>query len=371
MKARWLLLAIACLALAYAAWLRDPPPPPQAGVGVVMAFDITQSMLVEDTQVDGRARSRLEFAKRATLGVIEALPCGAAVGAAVFAAHRMVLLYSPVEVCANRAEIMHSIARIDTSMAWGGNSEVAKAYHAGLALAGALPDRPALVFLTDGHEAPPLNPRHRPAFHGKAGDVRALLAGVGGMLPAPIPKRDPSGRPIGYWNAEEVMQVDPYQAPRTAGSNDMLVESGEASADDLRAGGTPGSEHLSSLRGDYLQLLASETGGAFRALRAPTELTAAVEQLLSLSLASVPLPMRRIAMFIALAEAVGFYLLGLLSGSPRWRRLLPRLPPAFSGPFPARLQGTARRDGSSRSAASDRTAAPAGKGAGPAARTSR
>ena len=369
MKSRWPLLAVACLALAYAAWHRDPPPPAQAGVGVVMAFDITQSMLVEDTPIDGRPRPRLEFAKRAALGVVQALPCGAAVGAAVFAAHRMVLLYSPVEVCANRTEIMHSIGRIDTSMAWGGNSEVAKAYHAGLALARALPDRPALVFLTDGHEAPPLNPRHRPAFNGKAGEVRALLAGVGGLLPAPIPKRDPSGRPVGYWNPEEVMQVDPYQAPRTAGSNDMLVESGEASADDLRAGGTPGSEHLSSLRSDYLQLLASETGASYRNLRATTELPAAVEELLSLTLASVPLPLRRFAMFTALAAAVCFYLLGLLSGS----RLLPRLPPrpAPRAPFPARRDETAWRDGSNRSAGPDRTAASAGTLASPVARTSR
>ena len=52
-----------------------------------------QSMLVEDARVDGRAKSRLEFAKRAALGVVESLPCGAAVGAGVFAAHRTVLLY--------------------------------------------------------------------------------------------------------------------------------------------------------------------------------------------------------------------------------------------------------------------------------------
>ena len=50
---------------------------------------------------------------------------------------------------------------------------------------------------------------------------------------------------------------------------------------------------------------------------------AAVEELLSLSLGSVPLPMRRIAMLVALAAVAGFYLLGLLSGS----RLLQRLPP--------------------------------------------
>ena len=333
-----------------------------------MAFDITQSMLVEDTPVDGRARSRLEFAKRAALGVVESLPCGAAVGAAVFAAHRTVLLYSPVEVCANRTEIMHSIQRIDISMAWSGNSEVAKAYHAGLALARALPGGPALVFFTDGHEAPPLNPRHRPAFHGKAGEVRALLAGIGGTLPAPIPKRDPTGRPIGFWNAEEVMQIDPYQAPRTAGSKDMLVESSEASADDLRASGTPGSEHLSSLRSDYLQLLASETGASYRSLRSTTELPAAVEQLLSISLGSVPLPTRRIAMFIALAAAGGFYLLGLLSGGWLLQGLQSHWP--LRGAWRVRPAASARRDGSSRSAVPARTAAPVGTGAGPAARTS-
>ena len=110
----------------------------------------------------------------------------------VFAAHRTVLLYSPVEVCANRTEIVHSIGRIDTASSWSGNSEVAKAYHASLVLARSLPGEPALVFLTDGHEAPPVNPRHRPSFQGKAGEVRAMVAGVGGALPVPIPRRDPT-----------------------------------------------------------------------------------------------------------------------------------------------------------------------------------
>jgi len=304
--------------------------------------------------------------------MIAALPCGASVGAAVFAAHRTVLLYSPIEVCANRAEIVQSIGLVDTAMAWSGNSEVAKAYHASLALARALPAEPALVFLTDGHEAPPVNPRHRPAFHGKAGDVRAMLAGVGGALPAPIPKRDPTGHPIGYWNADEVMQLDPYQTPRTAGSGDMLVESSEAGVDDQRAAGTPGSEHLSSLRDDYLQLLATETGASYRSLRAVPDLQAGVQDLLSLSLASVPLPTRRIAMFIALVALAGFYLQGLLSharllqGLRAWRRR--QGDPAV---WTAKQGEAATPSGSSRSAASDRRAGPGDRAAGPAFRTSR
>ena len=365
-----LLLAIAVAALAHACWYREPPRPALAGVGVVMVFDITQSMLVEDTQVDGRARSRLAFAKRAALGVVETLPCGASVGAAVFAAHRTVLLYSPIEICANRAEIVQSIGLVDTAMAWGGNSEVAKAFHASLALARGLPGAPALVFLTDGHEAPPVNPRHRPAFQGKPGEVRAMLAGVGGALPAPIPKRDPTGRSIGYWNADEVMQLDPYQTPRTAGSDDMLVESGEAGADDLRAAGTPGSEHLSSLRGDYLRLLAAETGASYRSLGAVADLREAVQDLLSISLSSVPPPTRRIAMFIALGAVAGFYLLGLLSRS-RLRGLPPWLRGQDDAAARAAKRGVAANpSGSSRSAAPDRRAGPGGRAAGPAFRTS-
>lgn len=308
---RLLLSAIVVAATAYAAWYREPPPPSLAGVGVVIVFDITQSMLVEDVQVGGKAASRLELAKRGAVRVLETLPCGVSVGAGVFAAHRTVLLYSPVEVCANRTELVQSVSLIDINMSWSGNSEVAKAYHASLSVARALPDRPALVFLTDGHEAPPVSPRHRPSFQGKAGEVRATLVGVGGLLPVPIPKRDPTGRRLGYWNADEVMQVDPFQTPRTTGSADMLVES-EGPVGDLRSAGTPGTEHLSSLRGDYLQLLASETGASYRTLNAEAELPAAVNALLSLSLEAVPLPKRRLAMFIGLAAAIGFYCLSFL-----------------------------------------------------------
>jgi mxaL protein len=308
-----LLLAIVLAMLGLAAWYREPPPPSLAGAGVVMVFDITQSMQVEDVQADGRATMRLTLAKRAAVRVLESLPCGVSVGAGVFSAHRTVLLYSPVEVCANRTELEHSIGQIDSNMAWSGNSEVAKGYYASLAIARALPKRPALVFLTDGHEAPPINPRHRPSFQGQAGEVPAAVVGVGGALPVPIPKRDPSGRLLGDWKADDVMQIDPFRMPRTAGSADLLVESEAVSGDDdRRAAGTPGTEHLSSLRSNYLQLLAAETGASYRSLRTESDLPAVVNALLSIPLEAAPLPARRLAMFIALAAAAAFYCLGFL-----------------------------------------------------------
>jgi mxaL protein len=324
-RIRLLLLGCALALLAYAAWYREPPTPGMAGVGIVMMFDISQSMLVEDVHIAGRATSRLNLAKRAAARVVDALPCGASVGAGVFAAHRSVLLYSPVEVCANRAELTDSIALVDINMAWSGNSEIAKGYYASLAVAHALPDRPALIFLTDGHEAPPVNPRHRPSFQGQMGAVKAAVVGVGGALPSPIPKRDPQGRALGYWNADEVMQIDPYRLPRTAGSSDLLVESGLASEDDLRAAGTPGSEHLSSLRSDYLQLLAAETGTIYRSLGDPEELVEVARTLLSLSLETLPMPSRRLAMFMALAAAAAFYCVGLLPWPPAWKYSVSRV----------------------------------------------
>ena len=346
-KLRLLLLALVAALSGYAAWYREPPPPSLAGTGVVLAFDITQSMQVEDVRVDGRATSRLDLARRAALRSLASLPCGVSVGVAVFAAHRTVLLYSPVELCANRAEILHSIALVDTNMAWGGNSEVAKGYHASLAIARALPMRPALVFLTDGHEAPPVNPRYRPSFQGEAGEIRAAVVGVGGGLPVPIPKRDPTGRAIGYWNADEVMQVDPYRTPRTAGSSDLLVESGTATDDDLRAAGTPGSEHLSSLRSNYLQLLAGETGAVYRTLHDQSGLAGVVNELLSIPLSAAPIPARLLAVMLALAAAAAFYGLGFL---PRYWRGRPARAARWS---PSR----GRRRESSPSVAPDRTAA--------------
>ena len=327
-RLRWPLLAVALVMLGYAAWYREPPPPSLAGVGVVMVFDITQSMLVEDVQVGGRATTRLDLAKRAALQAIDSLPCGVSVGAGVFAQHRTLLLYAPVEICDNRAEILHSINRVDIDMAWNGNSEVAKAYYASLGLAHALPGRPAVVFLTDGHEAPPINPRHRPSFQGEAGEVSAALVGIGGALPVPIPKRDPSGRALGYWKPDEVMQVDPFSRSRSAGSKDMMVQGEAASENDLRAAGTPGTEHLSSLRSDYLQLLAAETGATYRTLRTEYELPVVVNDLLSVSLQGVPPSARRLAAITALAAAAAFYCLAFLPSLRLRGRPGPRGPDA-------------------------------------------
>lgn len=254
---------LAAAALALAVCLFNPGwPVTRARFDHVIVLDITQSMNVEDETVDGRPIARLAYAKTLLREALLRLPCGSKVGWGVFTEYRSLLLFEPVEVCANLAELRSTLSRIDGRMAWTGNSEIAKGLHSGIAIVKELQSRPSLVFVTDGHEAPPLNPRHRPAFDDKPGEVAGLIVGVGGLTPMPIPKTDPNGRPLGFWRADEVAQTDPYSQGRGTSV------AGEAMVDDAgKAANLPdapsGAEQLSSLHEAYLRLLAREQGLAF------------------------------------------------------------------------------------------------------------
>jgi mxaL protein len=259
---RWVLL-LAALALA-ATFARPGMNLPRPLFEHVVVLDITQSMNVTDRQLAGAPASRLAFAKQMLRLALDELPCGSKLGWAIFTEHRSYLLLTPLEVCANRAELRATLAGIDGRMAWSGGSEVAKGLHGGVAVAKELPGRPSLVFVTDGHEAPPV--RARPAFDHKRGDVGGWIVGVGQPAPSPIPKRDPSGRPLGFWSADEVVQSD-AQGQSRGGSVacERLIDDGAVAPVPL--GATPGREHLSGLREDYLRLLAAESGLSYLRLR--------------------------------------------------------------------------------------------------------
>ena len=243
----------------------------------VIVIDVTQSMNVTDMRIDAKPVSRLAFAKHALRESLLGLPCGSKVGWAVFTEYRSFLLLSPIEVCANLSELRATLAQIDGRMAWSGNSEIAKGVHSGIGIAMQLAGKPSLVFVTDGHEAPPLNPRQRPPFDDKPGDVRGLIVGVGERLPLPIPKTDPAGRPLGFWQADEVMQTDPYSQGRGGSvAGEAMVDDGAKPAAAPALGATPGGEHLSALREEYLRLLADEQGLAYLRPQSPADLTAAL-----------------------------------------------------------------------------------------------
>jgi len=271
---RWLLAGAAAAlgaCLLQPGWLVE-----RARFDHVIVLDITQSMDVQDAVLNDRPVSRLQYAKHALREALLRLPCGSKVGWGVFTEYRSFLLFEPVEVCANLSELRATLAHIDGRMAWSGNSEIAKGLHSGLDIARRLPGGPSLVFVTDGQEAPPLSPQHRPSFDDKPGEVLGVIVGVGDVRLSPIPKSDPSGRPLGFWQADEVAQTDLYGRGRGASvTGEAMTEDG-AAAPAPALGATPGSEHLSALREPYLRLLGGERGLAFVRLASPEALAAAL-----------------------------------------------------------------------------------------------
>lgn len=190
------LLIGAALALA-ATFLNPVATVDRALFDQVIVLDITQSMNVTDYQLEGKPVSRLSYAKHALRQLLLELPCGSKVGWGVFTEYRSFLLIAPQLVCENLTELRSTLDNIDGRMAWTGNSEVAKGLFSGIGIARQLPDKPSLVFVTDGHESPPVNPQHRPVFNDKPGVVQGLIVGVGGLRPFPIPKFDPARSPDG------------------------------------------------------------------------------------------------------------------------------------------------------------------------------
>ncbi|MFK7966372.1 MAG: hypothetical protein AB8C46_20605 [Burkholderiaceae bacterium] len=306
-------LWLAALTCAAALWWPEQKLVVAQGAGAILMFDITQSMNVEDVAIDGEPVTRLEMARQAALAAVDELPCGTALGTGIFSAHRALLLMAPIEVCKNRLEIRQSIRFIGPAMAWHGNSEVAKAWYASLKIAAGLDEKPAIVFLSDGHEAPPVSPLHRPIYNEPTGRGEALMVGIGGDRPAPIPKTAPSGQPLGFWKADEVMQIDRYQQGRGGSAvGEKMVELDDGTKPDLRVGGTPGTEHLSALREPYLQLLASETASSYVRLHSPDALMKGLEQVLVMPGLS-DLNARRLLAAVALLLVALYYRLNWLN----------------------------------------------------------
>lgn len=226
---------LVALLLLLCAFLMPAVDLPHDTYDYIVVFDITQSMNVEDYELEGTRVSRLYFARAAVRRALRDLPCGSRVGWGVFAEYRTLLLLAPIEVCRHYNDLLASLANIDGRMRWGNASEVAKGVLWSIRMAKDAGSKPSVLFLTDGQEAPPLGSGDHPVFGDvKAGEIRGWLIGVGGYAPKPIPKTDAEGNLVGVWRAEDVIQ---------RGNADSQSH-----------------EHLSGLREPYLQALARQVG---------------------------------------------------------------------------------------------------------------
>ena len=168
------------------------------------------------------------------------LPCGSKVGWGAFAGYRTLILLAPVEVCENYGDLLTSLSKINGGMRWENASEITKGVYWSMRAAKELGSNPNVIFVTDGQEAPPIDPTNiLPMFDDlKTGQVRGWLVGAGGYSLMPIPKTDDDGNRQGYWRADEVLQP----------------------GDTIAGSKTRGAEHLSALREPHLLDVAHEVG---------------------------------------------------------------------------------------------------------------
>ena len=109
---------LVALILLLAALLLPTVKLPRPTYTYIVFFDITQSMNVQDYDLDGVPVSRLVYARRALKRALRDLPCGSRVGLGAFAEYRTLLLVAPIEVCGNYGDLLTSIDYIDGRMRW-------------------------------------------------------------------------------------------------------------------------------------------------------------------------------------------------------------------------------------------------------------
>jgi mxaL protein len=245
--------------LLVAALFLPPLPIKRPAYDHLVVFDVTQSMNVEDYTLDGRLVSRLEYAKHAIAEELRNPDCDSRIGWGIFAGRKLVMLIAPVEVCGNYAALLAALEGIDTRMAFEQASEIQDGLYWIIDNVHQLKPFPDVIFMTDGHEAPPLADDLQRAFDGVRGEIRGWLIGVGGLEAKPIPKNDPDGKRIGYWHDTEVFQL----------------------------AGAMSHEHLSELHEAHLQQLAHNVGFQYRRLTDPQSLHDAMHDRSLAHLASV------------------------------------------------------------------------------------
>jgi mxaL protein len=230
---------------------------PRQTYDYIVFFDITQSMDVQDYEIDGLPVSRLDYARYSARRALRELPCGSRVGWGAFAEYRSLLLLAPVEVCSNYNDLLASLDNIDGRMRWANASEVGKGVYWAVRTAIDEGSKADVIFISDGHEAPPVDPAEPIALldNVKPGQIKGWIIGAGGDTPQRIPRTDADGRRMGYWRSNEVIQ-------RVSADGRSIV----------------GAEHLSALHEPHLQQLASHVGFSYARLAGPQSIGTAMRE---------------------------------------------------------------------------------------------
>jgi Ca-activated chloride channel family protein len=195
------------------------------GLSVVVAVDISRSMLAEDA-----TPNRLRRAVREARRLIQDLD-GDRVGLIAFAGSSYIL--SPLSIDGSALTLY--LDALDPDIASQGGTGLAPALRQGAELLRAsseLADRVLVVF-TDGEAHDSLPPITAQAQSLKAEGIRLILVAEGGRTPTRIPMRDDRGGLVGYQKDEDGRLIE------TARRDDMLGAAADAAQGTLVAADLP------------------------------------------------------------------------------------------------------------------------------------
>ncbi len=269
----------------------------------LVMVDITRSMNATDYKENNRPVSRLEKVKAELVEVLNKMPCGSTLGLGVFAERAPAILFMPMEVCDNYPLIETTVNQLDWRMAWVADSNIARALNNTLSLMD-LPDlkNAKLLFITDGHEAPPVNPDYEPDFNEYRtndepipGAVRlanqqsaamnnpveftvnkdrryGLLVGVGGLTPTRIPKFNEDGHHEGFYTVDDVPHAARFGLPKDPSKIPGYVPRNAEWGSEA----PKGTEHLTFLKEEYLKSLSQKASMGYLSLNTAKNLFTAI-----------------------------------------------------------------------------------------------
>lgn len=268
---RFYCLSIALLAM-LALFIKPQIIKQQPVYNYTFIVDITRSMNARDYQLKDEAVSRLQFVKQTLNKLVLKLPCQSKVGLGIFTERNSTLLFEPIEVCSSYAEIDSVLDTIDWRMAWAADSRISK----GLAstISQIQDSGSHIIFLTDGQEAPPINPRYKTDFSDLKGKLKGLLVGVGGLQNVPIPKYNNQGQQQGFYKQDEVPHRSTFGMAPTSS---VPVEGYNARNAPFGSAKVSGDQHLTRLYEPYLQQLSKQIEWSYLRLETSEQLNLALQ----------------------------------------------------------------------------------------------
>ncbi|HPH06907.1 MAG TPA: VWA domain-containing protein [Methylotenera sp.] len=261
-RGRLMLAAIVLLAICL---LKPQASLPKRVFDWFVVLDITQSMNVRDMVEHDKAISRLAYSKNAIRASLKSLPCGSRVAIGLFTERDTTTVTHPMEVCAHFGALDETVAHLDWRMAWAADSFIINGLFSALAqtpkLNTELDKTMRVAFISDGHQAPPINPDYAPKFEGQAGEIKGVIIGVGGKTSARIPKVDADDNVSAYWELDEVMRYATFGvSKKTQSVLDMEDEQHGRNSPHGKNPAESTNAHLSALDEGNLKAIANVTG---------------------------------------------------------------------------------------------------------------